>query len=66
MNLRELITLLERKYGVDIKVTDQRIMKYHYDGTIKNESVIEVLDLLKLTLPIDYKINGQIVEIKRR
>jgi len=66
MNFRELVTLLERKYGVDIEVTDQRLMKYHYDGTIKNESVIEVLDILKLTLPIDYKINGQVVEIKRR
>ncbi len=66
MNLRELVVLLERKYGVEIEVTDQRLMKYHYDGTIKNESIIEVLDLLKLTLPIDYNINGQIVEINRR
>lgn len=66
MNLGELVVMLERKYGVDIVVTDQRLMKYHYDGTIKNESIIEVLNLLKLTLPIDYKINGQIVEIIRK
>lgn len=66
MNLRELVTLLERKYGVDIEVTDQRLLKYHYDGTIKNESIIEVLELLKLTLPIDYRINDQKVEIKSR
>ena len=66
MSLRELVILLERKYGVDIKVTDQRIMKYHYDGTIKNESIIKVLNLIKLTLPVNYEIKDQTIEITRK
>jgi ferric-dicitrate binding protein FerR (iron transport regulator) len=66
MNLEELIVLLERKYGVDIDVDDNIILDYHYDGTIKNETILEVLDLLKETLPIRYKIEGQKVIIQKR
>ncbi len=63
MNLKELITLIERKYGVDIEVTDPSIFEYHYDGTFKDETIIEVLEILKQTLPITYTIEGQKVKI---
>jgi len=66
MSLKELVVLLERKYGVDIQIVDPEILKYHYDGTIKNESIIEVLNLLELTLPVEYKINDQKIEISRK
>ncbi len=59
MNLKELFILLERKYGVDIEVTDNIILNYHYDSTIKSETIIEVLDLIAETLPIKYRIEGQ-------
>lgn len=63
MSLKELIVLMERKYGVDIAVTDKAILDYHYDGAIKNETILEMLDLLKETLPIQYKIEGQTILI---
>ncbi len=66
MNLKELIVLLERKYGVDFHVTDNKILNYHYDGTIKNETILEVLDLLKETLPIKYNIEGQTILITKK
>ncbi|MCW0481308.1 FecR family protein [Gaoshiqia sediminis] len=66
MNLGELITLLERKYGVDIVVADESILNYHYDGTIKNETIIEVLTILQKTLPIDYVIEDQVVRILKK
>lgn len=59
MNLKDLFVLLERKYGVDIEVSDNTVLNYHYDSTIKNETIIEVLDLIAETLPIKYKIEGQ-------
>jgi transmembrane sensor len=65
MRFKELIVLLERKYGVNIRVKDPEILNYHYDGTVKNESILQVLNLLRLTLPIDYKIKDQIIEITR-
>ncbi len=55
--------LLERRYGVEIEVVNSNILDLHFDGTIKNESIIEILDIMKTTLPIDYKITGQQIEI---
>jgi transmembrane sensor len=66
MNLRELFVLLERKYGVDIDVADDMVLDYHYDSTITNETILEVLDLIAETLPIKYKIDGQKVIIQKR
>ena len=63
MNLKELIVLLQRKYGVDIEVKNKAILDYHYDGTLKNESIIEILEIIKKTLPINYEIVGQKIEI---
>ena len=63
MELKDLVVLLERKYGVDIDVNKKELMELHFDGTIKNESIIEILDIMKKTLPIDYKIAGQKIEI---
>jgi ferric-dicitrate binding protein FerR (iron transport regulator) len=63
MELKDLVVLLERKYGVDIEVKREEIMKLHFDGTIKDESIIEILEIMKKTLPIDFKIEGQKIEI---
>ncbi len=63
MSLKELIIILERKYGVDIEVENNAILKYHYYGTIKNETIIEILEILKKTLPVNYKIVDQTIQI---
>jgi transmembrane sensor len=63
MTLEKLIILIERKYGVDIVVKDPSILNYHCDGTFKNETIIEVLEIIKKTLPINYEIVGQRIEI---
>ena len=66
MNLGELIKLLERRYDVDIEVSDKSILNHHYDGTIRNESILEIMDLIKITLPIDYQIVGQKILITKK
>jgi transmembrane sensor len=66
MSLEDLVILLERKYGVDIKVADKSLLSYHYDGTIKNESILEIMELLKMTLPIQYKVVDQTIEITKK
>jgi len=66
MNLRELFVLLERKYGVEIEVSDDMVLNYHYDSTITNETILEVLDLIAETLPIQYKIEGQRIIIHQK
>lgn len=63
MDLKDLIVLLERKYGVDIEVKNKAILGLHFDGTLKNESIIEIIEIIKKTLPVNYKIVGQKIEI---
>ncbi len=63
MELKDLVVLLERKYGVDIEVKNKSILDLHFDGTIKNESILEILEIIKKALPINYKIAGQKIEI---
>ena len=65
MSLEGLVVLLERKYGVDIEVIDKSILNYHYDGTITNESILKVMELLKVTLPIQFKVVGQTIQITK-
>uniref|UniRef100_UPI0032173BB4 FecR family protein n=1 Tax=uncultured Draconibacterium sp. TaxID=1573823 RepID=UPI0032173BB4 len=66
MNLKDLIVLLERKYGVEIEVKNKEILDLHFDGTIKNESIIEFLEIVQNTLPIHYHIIGQKIEITHK
>lgn len=63
MSLKELIILLERRYGVEIEVKNNQLLDLHFDGTIKNESIIEILEIIKMTLPVNYTIAGQKIEI---
>jgi transmembrane sensor len=66
MDLKELVILLERKYGVDIEIKNKEILDLHFDGTIKNESIIEFLNIIQKTLPINYKIIGQKIIITNK
>jgi len=63
MPLKELIVLLERKYGVEFVVKDENVLNYHCDATFHGETLIELLDILKGMIAIDYKIVGQTIEI---
>jgi transmembrane sensor len=63
MPLKELIVLLERKYGVKFVVKDESVLNYHCDATFQGETLIELMDILKKMIAIDYKIVGQTIEI---
>ncbi len=65
MSLKDLAVLLERKYGIEIEIGDQSILNYHYDGTIKDETILEILKILKHTLPIRYSIVNQKIIIQK-
>jgi transmembrane sensor len=51
----EVIKKLNRWYNVNIVLKDQSLVSYTYYGTFQNETLDEVLKLLKYTAPIRYK-----------
>lgn len=66
MSFDALVQLLERKYGVEIEVADKSILESHYSGTIKNETILEILTIIEHTHPISYQIKGQKIIIQKK
>ncbi len=52
--LENIVSRLERWYNVDIRLEGDNIRNLKYNGTIELESFSEVLELIKVTTPIEY------------
>jgi ferric-dicitrate binding protein FerR (iron transport regulator) len=59
----EVVKLMERWYGVNIQLDPNLKYSQTYTLTIKTESLREMLQLLKITTPFNYQINGNKVLI---
>jgi len=57
--MKEVVKRLERWYNVTIKIEDKEIEEYVYRATFQDETIDEILNYLKLTSPIDYKIKAR-------
>lgn len=57
--LSDLVVKLERKYNVNFEFGSEEVKDFKFSGTLKDETIQQVLDVLKLSAPIKYKINGK-------
>lgn len=62
----EVINYLENWYGVHITLDNSLYNKHKFTFKVKTESLREVLDLISVITPIDYKIEGDHVSIKTK
>jgi len=53
--LSEVARRISLQYHVEVEIRDPAIRKYRYWATFKNEPLNELLRLLKLTAPIDFR-----------
>lgn len=62
-NLDIVIQKLVRSYGISICIADQELKKYEFSGKLDlKDNLYEVLEVLRLAAPIDYReTNGKIV-----
>jgi transmembrane sensor len=58
--LEEVIRKIGYFYNVDIELKDEKLKEYRYRATFEEESLEEILNLLKMSSPVDYR------EIKRQ
>ncbi len=63
-SMGELKVLLERHYNVKITEMDDSLAKYKFTGTIENETIEEVMNILSLTMPVQWSINKGNVTLK--
>lgn len=55
--------LLERRYNIVVEFNDNRIGNYEFGGTIKDETLEQVLTALTYSAPIKYKITNKHVKL---
>ncbi len=60
-NLESLCTKLQRKYDVTFVFADEDIKKHRFSGVLLDETLQQVMDVIKLTAPVDYFIDRKTV-----
>lgn len=60
-NLENICVELQRKYDVKILFKDEEIKKYRFSGVLLDETLEQVLNVIKLTAPIKYSLEGKTV-----
>jgi transmembrane sensor len=63
-NLDDLAVLLARRFDKTIIIVDQELSQYRFSGTIENETMEQVFDIMSLTVPILYSIEKGEVRIE--
>ncbi|MDP4274838.1 MAG: DUF4974 domain-containing protein, partial [Bacteroidota bacterium] len=62
-SLGDLSIQLERRYDVEINFKNESLKNYKISGKLNDETLQQVLDAIKLTVPIDYNINHKQITI---
>ena len=57
--MEDVVKRLSRWFNVEIVINDSEIKSYIYKANIRNENLMQVLNLLKLSAPIDYRVTNR-------
>jgi transmembrane sensor len=60
-NLGNLCIELQRKYDVNFIFKNKEIKKYRFSGVLLDETLEQILNVIKLTAPINYLVEGKTV-----
>lgn len=60
-SLESLSVKLQRKYNVKIIFGDNNVKKYRFTGLLRDEPIEQVLNAIKLSAPIDFRVDGKTV-----
>jgi ferric-dicitrate binding protein FerR (iron transport regulator) len=60
-NLESLCAKLQRKYNVTFVFMDEEIKKHRFSGVLLDETLQQVIDVIKLTSPVNYRMDGKTV-----
>lgn len=61
--LSDLVIMLERRYDVNFTFEDEQIKDYVFNGTLLDESLEQVLEVIRMAAPIDYTISHKKVTL---
>jgi transmembrane sensor len=55
-SIAEIARKLEQWYGVDVKITNEKVKEFTYTATFYDETLSQVLELMSLPSPVSYKL----------
>lgn len=64
--MSEVVKMLERWHGAKIIVRDSSVLNFRFTGSFNSESLVQILELIKFTSPIDYSIKENVTYLKVR
>ena len=64
--MSEVVKILNRWHGVEFEIRDPEILDDKMTARFNSESVVQTMDLFKLTSDIDYEIKDKTVIVKKR
>lgn len=62
-SLENIAVIMARKFNVTVNIKSPELNRYTFTGTFNNETLEQILDIFKLTAPLDYQINKGLVTI---
>lgn len=63
-SLEELAVVMERRFNVRVVFADEQLKLYKFSGTFRQETLEQILNILKLTAPLKYKIDNGVVTLE--
>ena len=60
-SLSQIAVALERKFDVQIKFESDHLKSFRFTGIIINEPIEQVLEVMSITAPINFKLKGRVV-----
>jgi transmembrane sensor len=61
--LKNIAVILERKFNVSIDIKSPELNQYTFSGTFNHETLEQILDIIRLTAPLNYQIDKGVVTI---
>jgi ferric-dicitrate binding protein FerR (iron transport regulator) len=63
--LDKLAVKLERRYNIHITFADEQLKYFSFSGTLQDETLEQVLEVIKLSAPVDYIVKQNKVKLQR-
>ena len=65
--LEDMVVKMERWYNINIQINDSTLKTERYNGKfVHNETIYQVLEAIKLTTPINYRVTDNNIIITRK
>lgn len=59
-----LVQKLQRRYGIEIQICDEALKHYTFSGILEDETVEQVLEIMKTVAPIEYTMHKKQVSLR--